>query len=237
MLLVASLTPFLLFSAFLLLLLVTLSAPIIHSIYLFSITSNVQLDLIGTDEHGTVHFGVFGYCVTPIQSAVVWFQSTTPGYCSPHKLGYHFDEGITRALNIDQYSDLISGAITMSLVMHPIACGLIFLALVHSALMWHTLRNPTRVTRRGRLVRFLPIASFVATLGATLLTTVVFAIDIYFVASTRHRTHSDTYGILTENWGNAVWMVVGATIALWIATLGSCAGIFTARRQRKAVAY
>jgi hypothetical protein len=62
----ATITPFLLFTAFLLLLLITLSAPIVRSIYLFKIASNIEIDWLATNATGTVRFGVFGYCVSPV---------------------------------------------------------------------------------------------------------------------------------------------------------------------------
>ena len=50
-------TPPLLFIAFILSLLVTLSAPIIDNIYLFSLSTEQS------DFSGSAQFGVFGYCV------------------------------------------------------------------------------------------------------------------------------------------------------------------------------
>jgi hypothetical protein len=70
--------------------------------------------------------------------------------------------------------------------------------------MWYLLRNPSRVARRSYFARFMPTSAFFATLGAAIQTTGVFIVDIFLVATTRHRTHRDSYGILTETWGNAV---------------------------------
>lgn len=61
----AKITPFLLFAAFVLLLLVTLSAPIIDVIYLFRLGVDTS-SLPGSDASAQVQFGVFGYCVSQV---------------------------------------------------------------------------------------------------------------------------------------------------------------------------
>lgn len=62
-------TPFLVFVAFLLLLLVTLSAPIIHTLYLFQLAANVSVNLIQASAHTAVKFGVWGYCTSGLDVA------------------------------------------------------------------------------------------------------------------------------------------------------------------------
>ncbi|KAI0080801.1 hypothetical protein K474DRAFT_1657291 [Panus rudis PR-1116 ss-1] len=48
---------------FLLLLLVSLSAAIIRSIYLFSLAANFSSSLFNTGATGLARFGVWGYCL------------------------------------------------------------------------------------------------------------------------------------------------------------------------------
>lgn len=67
----AALTPILLFIAFLLLLLVSLSVPIIKSIYLFRIIANVSAGILDSSASGSVNFGVWGYCVSAIDVSCV----------------------------------------------------------------------------------------------------------------------------------------------------------------------
>lgn len=59
----AAITPFLLLAAFLLLLLVTLSVPIIKAIYLFKLTAKVS-GILDSGAGATARFGVWGYCVS-----------------------------------------------------------------------------------------------------------------------------------------------------------------------------
>lgn len=67
----AAITPVLLFIAFILLLLVSLSAPIIKSIFLFRLTANVGSSLLNTGASGSVNFGVWGYCISAIDVSYV----------------------------------------------------------------------------------------------------------------------------------------------------------------------
>lgn len=60
-------TPVLTFVAFLLLLLVSLSVPIIKSIFLLSLSVNVNSGLLDSGAHGSIRFGVWGYCVSSVQ--------------------------------------------------------------------------------------------------------------------------------------------------------------------------
>ena len=58
--------PFLTFTAFLLLLFVSLSVPIIHSIYLFRLTAYAGTDFLNASVTGAVRFGIWGYCISAI---------------------------------------------------------------------------------------------------------------------------------------------------------------------------
>jgi hypothetical protein len=61
----ASLTPLLTFAAFILLLLVSLSVPVIKSIYLFKLTAHID-GLLGASAKASAKFGVWGYCYSGI---------------------------------------------------------------------------------------------------------------------------------------------------------------------------
>lgn len=64
-------TPILFFIAWLLLLLVTLSVPIIKSINLFQIGTNITVGsgIFSASARAAVNFGVFGWCSTAIDVA------------------------------------------------------------------------------------------------------------------------------------------------------------------------
>ena len=65
------LSPLLIFIAFLLLLIVSLSAPFIHPIYLFRLSAHASSSLFDAGVNASAQFGVFGYCLSAIQVSYV----------------------------------------------------------------------------------------------------------------------------------------------------------------------
>jgi len=225
----AIVTPLLLFIAFLLLLLVTLSVPIIKTIYLMKIIANVSSSLFNSGASGSVKFGVFGYCFSGVDVSVLGSKHDTTALCSKPHLGYTFDQTIGSALHITGLENTISRALTAALVLHPIACGLTFLTLLLSLFM-----AKRGQTGASRIASFLTLGSGIL---AALITTIVFFIDVGLVASVRHKVKNDTDGDLTLNWGNAVWMILGAAVGVWAAVVGACAGLCCGHRRRKPETY
>ncbi|KIP09506.1 hypothetical protein PHLGIDRAFT_126251 [Phlebiopsis gigantea 11061_1 CR5-6] len=224
-------TPFLAFTAFLLLLLVSLSVPIIHSIYLFRFTAYASSSLFSASATGAVRFGVWGYCISAIDLSVAGLSHDTPGQCSKAKLGYTFDDNVQAALNtsgIDVKS--INRALTAVLVLHPIACGFSFLTLLASLFTVRSRRGAGY--SRGASFLTLGVGLFTA-----LLATVVFLVDVIFVAIAKHQIKDDTDGLIAGTWGNAVWMVLGATVALWGVLVGACVGLVRGRRKARTGRY
>ncbi|EKM55377.1 uncharacterized protein PHACADRAFT_255963 [Phanerochaete carnosa HHB-10118-sp] len=221
--------PFLTFSAFLLLLLVSLSVPIIHSIYLFRLSAHAATSLLDAAASGVVRFGVWGYCISTIDLSIVGLNDDSAGSCSHPKLGYTFDSNVQAALNASGVNvKSINKALTAALVLHPIACGFSFLTLLASLFIvrWRTGLS------RGASFLTLGVGLFTA-----LLTTVVFLVDVIFVAIVKSDIKKDTDGSVTGAWGNAVWMVLGATVALWAALVGVCVGLFRGRRKPRGTRY
>jgi len=225
-------TPSLLFIAFLLLLLVTLSVPIIKTIYLFNLSANVSTLL--ESGSGNIRFGVFGWCTSGLDVSGIVSDSVTAAECSKAHLGYTFDSTVASDLHVDsnELANIISKTTTAVLVLHPIACALTFVTFLISLFMLRRGSNGT-----SRLPSFLTLGFGIL---ATLLTTIVFLIDVILVAVVRNRIKNDTDGDVTLNWGNAVWMALGATIALWLAMVGACGGICacgTHNRTRRSEKY
>ncbi|KAI0636834.1 hypothetical protein C8Q77DRAFT_527199 [Trametes polyzona] len=202
----AAVTPFFLFVAFLLLLLVSLSLPIIKSIFLFQLTANSAASILDSSASGQARFGVWGYCTSTITVEVIGVDHETAGQCSSPHLGYQFDSTVANALHVSGFSDTISRTLSAVLVLHPIACALAFLALL-------------------------------ASLFITMIATIIFLLDVIFVAVVRNKINDESHGVLKAGWGNAVWMTLGATIALWGAIVSDCAGLcgFGRRYGRKTV--
>lgn len=220
----AIVTPVLLFIAFLLLLLVSLSVPITKSIYLFQLLANVSAGILKTGVSGSVKFGVWGYCTSGVDLSVLGSQHDSAGGCSKVGLGFTFDQTLANALHVSGFENLISRTLTAVLVLNPIACGLTFLALIVSL---GAVRSGSSGTSRVA-----SLFALSASILAGLVTSIVF-IDIGLVATVRSKVKNDTSGDLQLNWGNAVWMVLGATLLIWASLFGVCCG----RRNRKPVTY
>lgn len=114
----AYMSSLLLFTAFLLLLLVSLSVPITKTIYLFELFANVNSGALKSGVHGYVKFGVWGYCFSGadvtgmsypsvLSYALVNFRCVFVVFGTPHNsaatcsqvvLGYTFDKTIGNAL-------------------------------------------------------------------------------------------------------------------------------------------
>ncbi|EAU88452.1 hypothetical protein CC1G_11924 [Coprinopsis cinerea okayama7 len=236
----ARVTPFLLFAAFLLLLLVTLSAPIIDAIYLFRLAIDTGTSFPGSGATGAVRFGVFGYCVSDVQASILGIGVDRDARCSSTRLGYTIDETVARVLRAEDIRDLVSRTTTAAFVLNPIATGLTFFAFVVSLFM---LRRDTafsqsrfgsttvKTTRTSRIASFV---TFALGLLAALAATTAFLINVVIVAVVRNRL-SDATDSVTLNWGNAVWMTLGAAVALWIAVIGAIWGVCCGGRRRKHV--
>ncbi|KAI4527501.1 hypothetical protein K525DRAFT_217120 [Schizophyllum commune Loenen D] len=185
-----SISPLLTFPAFILLLLVSLSTPIIKSIHLFSVTSELSTNVFGADVgvSGYANFGVWGYCTSNIEIS-----------------------------GVSDLQDTISKVTTAALVLHPIACGLTFLAFLVSVLM----------VCRGRdgPARLPSICSLLWGIFAAVLTTAVFLIDIIFVAIVRNKVRDKSDDQVDLHFDAAIWMVLAAAVALWISLIGGCCGV------------
>jgi len=226
--------PFFLLAAFVLLLLVTLSVPIIHSIYLLTATANISVSVLGFTGgvYEDVNFGIWGWCASPRNVDVLGATtSVEPAQCSAPHLGYTFDSTVLSLLQVQNLSPSevqdISRGITAALVLHPIAAGLTFLALLFSLHHAFTSR-PSRLS----VIVTLPL-----TILASLVTTVIFAVDVAFIVIARNQLTSDTSGAVSLGFGNAVWMVLGAMIALWLGIIAVSLGVCCNGSRRTKAAY
>lgn len=238
-------TPVLVLGAFILSLLVSLSAPIIKSIELFDVsffgTSSASLLSVSANATGDIGFGAWGYCVSNFAAtASVGSKSGSSNladYCTQAKVGYTFDDRLNTALdaipgldlNSDDLKNLISAVTVGAFVLHIVATILIFFSLLLALLM---LFRRSRPTHRG-----VEVCSVVIDVLAALVTSIVFLIDVIFVSILKGKLHnavnnSDDVDISVKtSYGNAVWMMLGAAIVMWLAVVGSCAACCAGRRR------
>jgi multisubunit Na+/H+ antiporter MnhC subunit len=214
-------TTFLLFAAFLLLLLVSLSVPIIKTIYLLKLVVDPTGSFIAAS--GNLRAGVWGYCHSELRASFGPTGLSVPSDCTKAKLGYTINNVVARALGLEDDLNRISNVITAVLILHPIACGFAFVALVISLIAARPSRGTTRLST---------LLTIFSTLLAAIITTAVFVVDIVLVATVRSKVKDETDDV-DPKWGNAVWMTLGAMVALWLSILFSACGLFQIRRQKR----
>ncbi|THH22148.1 hypothetical protein EUX98_g8232 [Antrodiella citrinella] len=180
----AVVAPILLALAFLLLLLVSLSVPIIKTIYIFKLAADVSSSLLKSGASGSAQFGVWGYCLSAIDVSVVGINHDSHGQCSSPHLGYSFDSTIANALHVNGIENDISRTLTAALVLHPIACGLTFLALASTAVLHF----------KGGVSRIATTCRVVSTTLATLLAAIIFTVSIAGVNVARDKVADHTDG-------------------------------------------
>merc|ERR1712093_303092 len=105
---------FLLLAASVLLVITTISAPIINSIPI------LKVNLANGSD---VSFGTFGYCILNV-------DEDSHDYCSGRHIGYNPANIMTRIENTDfgSASENTSEGLTRVMVLHPVACALSFIA-------------------------------------------------------------------------------------------------------------
>ncbi|KAL2128121.1 hypothetical protein VTI74DRAFT_9631 [Chaetomium olivicolor] len=107
---------FLLFSATVLLIITCISAPVVHDLALLK----VELGGGSARDRPTIAFGTFGYCENRPSGDV----------CSRSRVGYS-PAALLSAVDGTQFSDYAEDttrALTKAMILHPIACGLNFIA-------------------------------------------------------------------------------------------------------------
>lgn len=183
---------FLLFAAFALLLVATISSPVFRQISFLDVYQNGQ----------RTSFGVFGYCVG--------------GNCSPRSLGYDIP-GITQNLGGQNWTNDALIRLTRALILHPIACGLAFIAFVIAIFS----------DRIGYLF------SSLITFLAFLVSLVAMAIDFGLFTVVRNHINETNNTNISSNFGNAIWLTLAATVILFFATFVVCFSCCTARRKER----
>jgi hypothetical protein len=213
-----------LFVAFLLFLLVALSVPIIKTVYILKFTALANPNQPQTDVATTLKFGVWGLCATrcvPLRLRIACYKlnlhlSTLSvldgpnnfGRCYGPKLGYTVPADVIALAPLAGIStalvDILLHAVVVLLVLHPVAAGLSFWTFINSLFLGH---------------HAVSIVALILSVVTALLSTIVFAIDLALVLIAKSKVKSITVGHFAVDWGNAVWMVLVATILTWVAVI------------------
>ncbi|KAK3683075.1 hypothetical protein LTR37_020586 [Vermiconidia calcicola] len=200
---------FLLFLASILLLITTISAPIINHVGLLRVTLANETNF----RHSSVSFGTFGYCILDVPPV-----NTQQAWCTGRHIGYDPDTVMARidSVGISVIEAGTAASLTRVMVLHPIACGFAFIAFLCS------LGAGIIGSLAGALVAFL----------AWVLTLIALATDFMVFGIVRHHVNDDPSGSRAR-FGSAIWCLVGALIALFLGMLIVFFTCFAARREKK----
>jgi len=197
---------FLLFAAFVFLLVVSISSPTVN---------HLSLVRVSLTNGSHVTFGSFGACIT----------NPGPDYCTGHHVGYN-PAAIMNRIDGTQFSHGAdtAKALTRVNILHPIACGLAFLAFL-SAL--------------GAGICGALLAALIA-LPTCLITLVALGCDFGWAAIIKHHVNdgNDDHSGSKAHYRECIWLVLAAAIALLIGTmvvlLTCCSKRMQDRRDRRA---
>ncbi|KAJ7353364.1 hypothetical protein DFH08DRAFT_63321 [Mycena albidolilacea] len=154
----------------------------------------------------SVNFGSLGFCIL----------NPDGNSCTPTGVGYRIANEIS-SLGIDAFSGAKAASLhglTEGLILHQIAAGIAGIAFL-LAVCSH---------RLGYL--FASAVAFIAFLFSLAVLIIDF---IVFGAVKDHVDHNGG----TAKWGNAIWMVLAATIVLFFASIATCFACITARRHTR----
>ncbi|KAI3535749.1 pH-response regulator [Colletotrichum abscissum] len=200
---------FLLLVATILLVITSISAPVVHNISLLTV------NLGDTSAGNEITFGTFGYCVRG-------GSDYGSDQCSRSRIGYSPTDIIAEA-DATQYSNLSSNVaegLTRVMVLHPVAAGVSFIAFILSvgAGMFGSL--------------FAALVSGVA----FIITIVALICDWVMFAVVRRNVNRDGNGS-SAHYDVALWTLLAAAICLLLGTVivffTCCSGRLHKRRQQR----
>ncbi|CAK7223086.1 hypothetical protein SCUCBS95973_005058 [Sporothrix curviconia] len=184
---------FLLFAATILLLVATISAPVVNSISLLKVEVN---DASSSGSNPALTFGTFGYCSINTGGADA---------CSPKKVGYNPAAVVTAADVSTSFSTAAEDstkALTRVMILHPIATGVAFIAFLLAV-------------GAGVIGSFL--GAFVSLI--TFIITAVALICDFVLFHTIKDHVNDSNSNATAKYGAAIWLVLVAAICSLLGTL------------------
>ncbi|WWC68554.1 uncharacterized protein I206_102483 [Kwoniella pini CBS 10737] len=202
---------FLSLGGFILLLLVTLSVPIIKTIYLLQVRIK-QGNSIGSTSLGA-NAGVFGLCYQGGQASILGFEYSSNAGCTDPHVGYTFDENLLGLSNSGLSKAVIKG-VAGALILNAIAAGLAGLSLIWSFFAW-------LCSSRGWEI-FTFVSLFFAVISAWL----AWALDLALALVARHRIEDASNDVLDARIGNGVWIALGGAVALTLALCFAGCGMF-----------
>jgi len=206
---------FLLFASAILLLITTISSPVVNDIAIFKVK-------LGGDSAGSVTFGTFGYCVRDVASSD-GNEHSGKDSCTGKHIGYNPAAvmSVLDGTNFNTAKTDTTKALTRVMILHPIVCGMAFIAFLLAL---------------GSGVCGALLASLMAAL-TWVLTLVVMATDFVLFGILKNHindTDHDQSGS-HASYSVGMWTLLAAMILLFFATFIVLFTCFSARRHKNDV--
>ncbi|GAA5929183.1 hypothetical protein JCM3775_006757 [Rhodotorula graminis] len=199
---------FLLFAATILLIIASITSPVVNNIALARATVSIGVNQI------RANFGVFGYCLV---------ENGNSDVCTSSQVGYQVPQVL---LTVGELTGVLSSstesavnATTSALILHPIAAALSFLAFLIAACS----------DRLGFLC-----ASLTAAL-ACLVALAAMVLDLVLVAVVRSylNRNSAVNAAVDVSYEVGTWLTVAAFACLFVGVFTTCCACLTDRRRRR----
>jgi len=202
---------FFLFAAAILLLITTISAPVVNDISMVKVTLRNSSSI----RHSSISFGTFGYCALDVKG-----PKDDQDWCTKTQIGYNPALEVARADGTDfnTASENTSKALTRVMILHPILCGMAFIAFLLAL---------------GSGICGALLAALVSALTWAL-SIVVLATDftLWGIIRNHVNNHRKTSGS-SARFGAAIWTLLAAMILLFFATFIVLFTCFSARRHKR----
>ncbi|KAF8756606.1 Dynactin, subunit p25 [Rhizoctonia solani] len=167
-----------------------LDLPPDHQAYLYMEVDAKVSPSVQTSIATSIRFGVWGMCLGFYRFGPDGASWDDAGSCTPPRLGYTVDDAILQLTGQKDLAKIALKALMGILILHPIACGLVFLSLLASLVTtWHP-------------VRALNVISLIAVILSAVAATIVFVIDIVLIPIARQKVEEATKNALTVALGN-----------------------------------
>jgi len=190
----------LLLVAFIIFLLVALSLPIIKTVYLLKVSALVNPNQPVTSIATVLKFGVWGVCATSSFDGPGQF-----GECFGPQLGYTIPSNLIALIGLNpSIVQILLRSLVILLVLHPVAAGLSFITFLNSLFLGS---------------HAVAIVALLFAVITSLVSTAVFAVDLALVLVAKSNVKDIAVGRFEVVWGNAIWMVLAATILTWTAVV------------------
>jgi hypothetical protein len=127
------------------------------------------------------------------------------GECFGPQLGYTIPSNLIALIGLNpSIVQILLRSLVILLVLHPVAAGLSFITFLNSLFLGS---------------HAVSIVALLFAVITSLVSTAVFAVDLALVLVAKSNVKNITVARLEVVWGNAIWMVLAATILTWAAVI------------------